>query len=104
MKLTPEANPDYFETIIFDLDGVIIDSAPDICAAVQRTLTYLGSESRDYEYIKNCIGGGARNVLLKTLGETQKGLIDEAVGYFKEDYLKNCANQTALYPGVAEIL
>ncbi|MGD9155559.1 MAG: HAD-IA family hydrolase [Bacillota bacterium] len=95
---------EYFDTIIFDLDGVVIDSAQDLAGAVQHTLKFLNCETRDYEYIRNSIGGGARNILLKCLSEDKKRLIDEAMRHFREYYKENCANKTVLYPGVAEVL
>lgn len=93
-----------YETVIFDLDGVIIDSSWDIADSVNRVLEIYNCETRDYQYVKKCIGGGARNILLNCLNDDKKYLIDEILVKYKKIYLDNCTNKTTLYPGVKEIL
>lgn len=94
-----------YDLLIFDLDGTLVDSAPDIVATVQYIINKYGFEPKDDAFIRNCIGGGARNVLLKSLGQEREGLIDsEILGVFKDYYTENCDVYTVLYPGVKETL
>lgn len=53
--------------IIFDLDGVIIDSAPDMAQSINKTLTHFGFSSIDNSLITNFIGNGARVLLARSL-------------------------------------
>ena len=93
-----------YDVIIFDLDGVVIDSIPDLVVALRHSLHQVGSSDRDPAFVRSCIGGGARNILLRCLDEDKKERIDEAMRIFRVYYEENCTNQTALYPGVREIL
>ena len=93
-----------FNLIIFDLDGVIIDSAPDLVSAAQYSLKQVGSSDPGFSFIRRCIGGGARNLLLRSLDEDKKGRVDEAMTIFRDYYERNCVNKTVLYPGVHDVL
>ena len=95
----------HYDLIIFDLDGTLVDSAADIVATVKYIIEKYGFEPKSDTFIRSCIGGGARNVLLKSLGEDKEVLIDsEILPLFKKYYEENCAVYTSLYPGVKEIL
>lgn len=97
-------NTKIYEVIIFDLDGVIIDSRQDIIDTAKQVLGYFGCPQRDDEFISRCIGGGLRNLLIRCMGESKQDVLDEAVIRFTERYMKNCANNTGLYPGVKDVL
>jgi len=92
------------ETVIFDFDGVIIDSSWDIADAVNYILKIYDCEARDYSYIRKKIGGGAKNILLQCLTDDKKYLIDEILAKYKKFYYDNCTRKTTLYPGVLEVL
>ena len=93
-----------FNVIIFDLDGVIIDSARDLVSAAQYSLKRVGSSDPGFSSIRGCIGGGARNLLLRSLDDDKKDRIDEAMTIFRDYYERNCVNETVLYPGVNDVL
>ncbi|WP_026394039.1 HAD family hydrolase [Acetobacterium malicum] len=91
--------------LIFDLDGTLVDTSPDIVAAVQYLIKKYGLPEKTDASIQSCIGGGARNVLLKSLGEERESLIDaEILPLFVAYYTSNCAVHSRLYEGVREIL
>jgi len=92
------------ELIVFDLDGTIIDSAQDLAQAARYSLQQVGSGLRSFEFIRSCIGGGARNLLLRCLDDDKKDRSDAALAYFRNYYEENCTAHTVLYPGVAEVL
>ncbi|MDO4287818.1 MAG: HAD-IA family hydrolase [Eubacterium sp.] len=94
-----------YDLIIFDLDGTLVDSAADIVATVQYIIKKYEFEPKSDDFIRSCIGGGARNVLLKSLGQDKEALIDkEILPLFKKYYEENCAVYTGLYPKVKAIL
>ena len=93
-----------FDVIVFDLDGVIIDSAGDLVGAARYCLRQVGSADRDFSFIRSCIGGGARNLLLRCLDDDKKHLADEALEIFRNYYVQNCTKQTVLYPSVRDVL
>jgi phosphoglycolate phosphatase len=89
---------------VFDLDGVVIDSVADIVAAACHCLQQVGSQERDPVFIRGCIGGGARNLLLRCLDEDKKDHVDAAMKIFKSYYAQNCTEHTVLFPGVLDVL
>lgn len=56
--------------ILFDLDGVLIDSAPDISGAVNATLINFGYKPLNIPRITTFIGNGVRTLLMRSLNET----------------------------------
>ncbi len=93
-----------YDLIVFDLDGVIIDSVGDIVAAVHHTLKQVGSQDRDFAFIRNGIPNTVRPFLLPCLDDQSKDRIDEAIEVFKIYYEQNCTRHTVLYPGVRDAL
>jgi len=92
------------ETLIFDLDGTLIDSRLDIARAANYTLAQLGLPQLPEEKITGFIGGGVGPLLKKALGERSKELFARALPIYKERYLAHCTDYTTLYPGVREVL
>jgi phosphoglycolate phosphatase len=54
-------------TIVFDLDGTLIDTAPDLISTLNITLTREGMPAVDYEEARKMIGGGARGMIERAL-------------------------------------
>ncbi|AQZ32161.1 phosphoglycolate phosphatase [Pseudomonas sp. LPH1] len=95
--------------VMFDLDGTLIDSVPDLAAAVNRMLVELGRPAAGVENVRDWVGNGARVLVRRALaggldhaavGEVET---EEALARFLDIYA-DCHNLTALYPGVHELL
>ena len=56
-----------WDAVLFDFDGTLIDSAPDIIAALNRLLGELGHELVNYDAYRTRAGDGARNLLEQVL-------------------------------------
>jgi phosphoglycolate phosphatase len=94
-----------YKYYIFDLDGTMVDTCPDLVNTVQYIIRRYGYEERTPEFIRTCIGGGARNVLLKCLGPQAEEHIDnELLDVFREYYTAHCDVDSVVYPGVKEVL
>ena len=91
-------------TIVFDLDGVLIDSGRDIANAVNFTLETLGLPKRPVEQIVSFIGPGAEGILRKSLGSAADSLIDQALPIYKARYNEYCVVETTVYPGIPAML
>jgi phosphoglycolate phosphatase len=59
--------PPPFEAVVFDLDGTLIDSAPDLCALVNEMLAEVGRPGLDLAEVRRMIGDGARALLERGL-------------------------------------
>lgn len=95
--------------MMFDLDGTLIDSVPDLAAAVDRLLLELGREPAGVERVRDWVGNGARVLVRRALaGGFEHGSVDEAeaeaaLARFLDIYA-DCHGLTVLYPGVHELL
>ena len=68
---------DMFKTIVFDLDGTIADTAPDLAAALNHVLAAMDREQVPLSQVRSMIGHGARALLRKGLAAT--GAVDDAL-------------------------
>ncbi len=97
--------------IIFDLDGTLIDSVPDLAAAVNHMLTELGYRAYDEHLIRLWVGNGAQTLVKRALSGsvTIDETIDEthfmqALNIFLTHYSKNLALHTKAYENVVTTL
>lgn len=98
-------SPKAYPYLIFDLDGTMVDTCPDIVGTIRFIIEKYGFEPKTNDFIRSCIGGGARNVLLKCLGAEQEQLIDEEIlALFAAHYAQNAAVESQMYPGLKALL
>jgi len=89
---------------IFDLDGTLVDSAPDIRAALNRLLAARGLAPFALPEVAAMIGDGARALLDKAFAAREAALTDADVQPFLEDLEANSAVLTRPYDGMVEAL
>jgi phosphoglycolate phosphatase len=93
------------DAVLFDLDGTLIDSAPDLGAAVDQMRTSRGMPSLDPELYRPMAGAGARGMLSVAFGMTPQHPLFEAM---REEFFSNyerCMTQrTFAFEGVAEMI
>lgn len=95
------------KSIVFDLDGTLIDSVPAVAAAINQVLAREGREAISVAQAKAMVGGGAMETLLLALQATGGGDAAQAsalMGRYYEAYLDDPAANTVVYPGVMEVL
>ena len=90
--------------VLFDLDGTLVDTLPDLAASVNFALGRLERPVRTLGEIRGFIGDGVTQLLRDSLGPAHGGLVESALQLFTPHYLEHCAVRSALYPGVAETL
>lgn len=98
------SNSSVIYTLIFDLDGTLIDSREDISEAANFALQRIGVPRVEPGSIWCRIGGGIRALLANFLKTQDQEIIEKAVTHFKEYYEVHCLDQTVLYEGVLEML
>ncbi|MGO1164031.1 HAD-IA family hydrolase [Brucella sp. C7-11G] len=97
-----------FSALIFDLDGTLIDSAPDIASAVNVYMASRGWPELSVDYVEQFIGNGPRRLLLDIF--VDQGLpsddhtVDEAVKSYIANYHRNPAEKTRFFANVREDL
>ena len=96
------------QAVIFDLDGTLVDTLPDLQHALNRVLKEEGLEGLQPEEARLLIGGGARNLI--DLAFTKRGIdadenvIDEGFNRFVEYYRMELTVRSKTFPGVLDNL
>jgi phosphoglycolate phosphatase len=96
-----------FDVVVFDLDGTLLDTAPDLTAAVNHMLTRSGRNELAAENVTKMIGGGMRVLMERTLaatGPVSPDLVSETLPVFLAYYEAHLADQTRPYSGSGELL
>ena len=100
-------------TILFDLDGTLVDTAPDLMHAHNHVMKKYGYPTKSTDEIRNLVGQGAGAMLGRSIwGQAKKefgkiqddGLKKEMVKDFVDFYGKNIVNESTLIKGVKEFL
>ena len=100
-------------TILFDLDGTLVDTAPDLMRAHNHVMKKFGYPTKSTEEIRNLAGQGAGAMLGRSIwGQAKKefGKVEdekikkEMIKDFKDFYGKNIVNESTLINGVKDFL
>jgi phosphoglycolate phosphatase len=92
--------------IVFDLDGTLIDSAPDIRAAINRTLADVGHAPLDLDEVISFIGHGLPNLVARAMGARDIDMADHArlTDATLAHYNAASNDLTRVYPAVIPVL
>ena len=94
-----------YDTIIFDLDGTLLNTLEDLRDSLNDILIKNGFEARSLEDVRRFVGNGVKNLVRLSIpeycSEEELTLILEA---FKEHYKNNMQNKTRPYNGIMELL
>ena len=100
-------------TILFDLDGTLVDTAPDLMKAHNHVMKKFGYKTKTTDEIRTIVGKGARTLIGRSIwGQAKKefskiedqNVKDEMVKEFIDYYGKNIINESKLVNGVEEFL
>lgn len=90
--------------VLFDLDGTLVHTAPDLTAAVNRLLGELGRAQVDAARLAEVVSKGGRAMLGVALPDFAEAEREALLPRFLALYAEGIAEHSALYPGVAEVL
>ncbi len=98
-------------TILYDLDGTLIDSAPDLSRSINHMLISMGKDRFDDDTIHHWVGNGSQVLVKRALvgkrdfdEDIDSELFDKAFKIFMDHYRDNLCNGTYLYPSVQNTL
>ncbi|MDT7928122.1 phosphoglycolate phosphatase [Tepidimonas sp.] len=102
-----------FDLILFDLDGTLVETAPEIADAVNDTLAELGLPAATLDEVTRWIGHGTRELLVQALASRRGSSADAvradpdfaaAEAIFQRHYEARCGTRSHPYPGVIDVL
>lgn len=96
-----------FDTIVFDLDGTLVDTAEDLSASLNHALGHLGRPPVPPESVRAMVGQGARRLLERGLaasGASTFELVEAGVGPFLDHYAANIARHSRPFEHVEAVL
>lgn len=91
-------------TVVFDLDGTLIDSRADIISSVNKTLKNFNMPTHSPDIIAGYIGEGVELLIKRSIGEENAEHMKEALSFYLETYNEECVKSTPLFPGVKKVL
>ena len=92
------------DLIVFDLDGTLVDSLPDLAAAANAALRRLGLPEYPVEAHRKMIGRGEKNFVRRFLGPEHEHLLPQALNLYLDHYSQHLGDFTSVYPGVVDTL
>ncbi|MEI8345056.1 MAG: HAD-IA family hydrolase [Candidatus Omnitrophota bacterium] len=95
-----------YSLLIFDFDGTLVDTLPDIAHYANDILSRYGYHGRPIEEVESVIGWGVHELFTGLIPELagRRQTLDEMVAAFKEDYTKDPVRSTKAFGGVVEML
>ena len=94
--------------LIFDLDGTLADTAPDLLGATNAVLAARGRPLLDLNHLRHMVGFGARALIAQAMEASGTPVAEDEmpalVDIFLDHYRAHIADGTRLFPGVPETL
>ncbi len=92
-----------YKLYIFDLDGTLVDTRPDIARALEKALKEANLPAPDIDEVSRAIGGGAKNAVSMLSGLAGEGL-EPLLLAFSRAYEQMCCDNTRVYDGGEALL
>lgn len=92
------------KTIIFDLDGTILDTLSDLTDSINYVLKKYNKKTKTEEEIRSFLGDGMRILVERSLPNEDEQVISKIFNEFKDYYLNHCNIKTKAYPGITNLL
>lgn len=93
------------KTVIFDLDGTILDTLPDLKDSINAMLDFFGYKTLTAEEVKKTIGSGARRLVADSLPEpVSEERLDECLKKYTEIYYSSGSPKTKVFSGMDKVL
>jgi len=93
------------KAVIFDLDGTLLNTVPDLLFSMNYSLEQLGRPTVSAVQLKAFIGNGARNLVIRCLGgNADEDTVSKLYDLYGQTYLQNLTVRTEYYNGISDVL
>jgi len=93
-----------FDLIIFDLDGTLVDTAPDVHRSINLALAQMQLPAISEAQAKSAIGPGPEHFARIVLGENNTERLASFYELFRPIYYEKCVENSRPFPGIPELL
>lgn len=94
-----------FETILFDMDGTILDTLDDLTGSCNYAMRQMGYPEHTRDEVRTFINNGARRLVGAAMpANTTEADLDKTLEIFQAHYREHLAEKTQPYPGILELL
>lgn len=92
-------------TIVFDLDGTLMDTLQDLAESTNYALREYGFPQHSIEAVRSFVGNGVRKLMERAVPQgTENPMFEDVFRTFKEHYVAHCRDHSGLYDGIADML
>ena len=100
-----DKRPQGVRAVVFDLDGTLLDTVPDLGASANVALRRFAMPERPLGDYRALIGHGIRNLVRQAVLEgTAEEQFEQVLAFYLAYYPEHCAEKTAVFPGVRELI
>lgn len=93
------------DTILFDLDGTLLNTLLDLSNSTNFALEKFGFPRRSVEEVRAFVGNGLRRLIEQAVPDgTTSETVDAVLSAMKSHYQEHCADETTLYHGISELI
>ena len=94
-----------YRTVLFDMDGTLLDTLEDLRESTNHVLRELGHPERSLEEVRRFVGNGAEMLIRRAVPDgTGEEEILRALGMFRSYYAAHCKEKTRVYDGMLALL
>lgn len=93
------------DSVIFDLDGTLLDTLSDLAISVNHALSEFNMPNRTIDEIRNFIGNGVRVLIKRAVpADTDEKTYEKCFSVFSQYYLEHMTDNTKIYNGIIDLL
>ena len=94
-----------YTTVIFDLDGTLLDTLADLADSTNAAMEKHGFPIHSYDAVRMFVGNGVRNLMIRAVPDGEDNpRFEECLADFRAHYAENCRNKTREYEGFTALL
>lgn len=94
-----------YDTVLFDLDGTLLDTLEDMWLSVNHVMSQLGFPERTLDEVRRFVGNGIRMLIRRaTPEEADEVVLEQALSMYREYYDDHCLVRTRPYEGILRML
>ena len=94
-----------YDTILFDMDGTVLDTLQDLWASTNAVLRELGCPERTLDEIRSFVGNGAATQIRRAMpADSGDAAVADALARYQAHYAEHCRDHTKPYDGIVPVL